>query len=42
LTPNNTNNISLGYPTNSKNTFGTHGLTDFDNRQIEFELALRF
>jgi hypothetical protein len=42
LTPNNTNNISLGYPTNSANTFGTHGLTDFDNRQIEFQLRVRF
>ena len=42
LTPNNTNNISLGYPTNSTNSFGTHGLTAFDTRQIEFQMALRF
>ena len=42
LTPNNSNNIPLGYPTNSANTFGTHGLTDFDNRQIEFQLRVKF
>ena len=42
LSPSNTNNISLGYPTNSANTYGTHGLTDFDNRQIEFQLKVRF
>jgi hypothetical protein len=42
LTPNNTNNISLGYPTNSSNGFGTHGLTDFDNRQVEFQMRVKF
>jgi hypothetical protein len=42
LTPNNSSNIPLGYPTNSANTFGTHGLTDFDNRQIEFQLRVKF
>jgi hypothetical protein len=42
LSPSNTNNIALGYPTNSTNTYGTHSLTDFDNRQIEFQLKVRF
>jgi hypothetical protein len=42
LSSSNTNNISLGYPTNSANTYGTHGLTDFDHRQIEFEFKVKF
>jgi len=42
LSPTNSSNIPLGYPTNSANTFGTHGLTDFDNRQIEFQLRVKF
>jgi hypothetical protein len=41
LTASTTTNTSLGQGTNSSN-YGTHGLTDFDNRQIEFQLNVRF
>jgi hypothetical protein len=41
LSPTNTTNTSLGQGTNSSN-FGTHSLTDFDNRQIEFQMNVRF
>jgi len=41
LTAATTTNTSLGQGTNSSN-YGTHGLTDFDNRQIEFQLNVRF
>jgi hypothetical protein len=41
LTPNNTSNIGLGYSA-STNSYGTHGLTTFDFRQIELVGKIRF
>jgi hypothetical protein len=41
LSPSNTTNTSLGQGTGSS-SYGTHGLTDFDNRQIEFQMNVRF
>jgi len=41
LISSNTTNTSLGQGSNSS-AYGTHGLTDFDNRQIEFQLNVRF
>jgi hypothetical protein len=40
LTPGNSTNIPLGYP--NTNSFGEHGLTAFDYRQIEFQATLKF
>jgi hypothetical protein len=41
LSASNTTNTSLGQGTNSSN-YGTHSLTDFDSRQIEFQMNVRF
>ena len=41
LTPGNANNIPLGYSA-STSSFGTHNVTTFDFRQVEFQASLRF
>jgi hypothetical protein len=41
LTPNGPTNTQLGQPTGSS-SYGTHGLSTYDPRQIEFQLKIRF